>query len=144
MKATHTRRLRPGEKPFDQIVLDAETRHIRRKLLTAQSGLEFLVDLPLAIHLEDGDAFVLEDESLIAVLADKENLMEVTVPDIANLAKLAWHIGNRHLEAQIEPTRILLKRDAIISTMLRQLGATVREVKEKFHPEHGAYHGHGH
>ena len=144
MKATHTRRLRPGEKPFDQIVLDAETRHVRRKLLTAQSGLEFLVDLPLAIHLEDGDAFVLEDERLIAVLADKENLMEVTVPDIANLAKLAWHIGNRHLEAQIEPTRILLKRDAIISTMLRQLGATVREVKEKFHPEHGAYHGHGH
>ena len=53
-------------------------------------------------------------------------------------------IALAHLEAQIEPTRILLKRDAIISTMLRQLGATVREVKEKFQPEHGAYHGHAH
>ena len=144
MKAIATRKLKPGEVPKDRIVLDAEDRHVRRKLLTSQSGLEFLVDFPIAAHLHDGDALVLEDQSLIAIDAAKENLMEVTVPNLADLTKLAWHIGNRHLEAQIEPTRILLKRDAIISTMLRQLGATVREVKEKFQPEHGAYHGHAH
>ena len=144
MKAIATRPMKPGEQAFDQIVLDAEGRHVRRKLLTSQSGLEFLVDFPVAAHLHDGDALVLEDQRLISIVADKENLMEVTVPNVAHLSKLAWHIGNRHLEAQIEPTRILLKRDAIISTMLRQLGATVRDVKEKFHPEHGAYHGHGH
>jgi urease accessory protein len=144
MKAIATRPLKPGEVPADRIVLDAEARHIRRKLLTAQSGLEFLVDFPLAAHLHDGEALVLEDQSLIAIEAAKENLMEVTVPNIADLTKLAWHIGNRHLEAQIEPTRILLKRDAVIASMLRQLGATVREVKEKFQPEHGAYHGHAH
>ena len=144
MKAIATRKLNPGEVPKDRIILDAEARHVRRKLLTSQSGLEFLVDFPIAAHLHDGEALVLEDQSLIAIDAAKENLMEVTVPNIADLTKLAWHIGNRHLEAQIEPTRILLKRDAIISTMLRQLGATVREVKEKFQPEHGAYHGHAH
>lgn len=144
MKAIATRKLNPGEVPKDRIMLDAEARHVRRKLLTSQSGLEFLVDFPIAAHLHDGDALVLEDHSLIAIDAAKENLMEVTVPNIADLTKLAWHIGNRHLEAQIEPTRILLKRDAIISTMLRQLGATVCEVKEKFQPEHGAYHGHAH
>jgi len=144
MKAIATRKLNAGEVPKDRIILDAEARHVRRKLLTSQSGLEFLVDFPIAAHLHDGDALVLEDQSLIAIDAAKENLMEVTVPNIADLTKLAWHIGNRHLEAQIEPTRILLKRDAIISTMLRQLGATVREVKEKFQPEHGAYHGHAH
>lgn len=144
MKAIATRPLKPGEKAADHIILDAEARHVRRKLLTSQSGLEFLVDFPIAQHLHDGDALVLEDQRLISIVADKENLMEVTVPNVANLSKLAWHIGNRHLEAQIEPTRILLKRDPIISTMLCQLGATVREVKEKFHPEHGAYHGHGH
>ena len=144
MKAIATRPLKPGEVPKDRIILDAEARHVRRKLLTSQSGLEFLVDFPIAAHLHDGDALVLEDQSLIAIDAAKENLMEVTVPNLVDLTKLAWHIGNRHLEAQIEPTRILLKRDAIISTMLRQLGATVRDVKEKFQPEHGAYHGHAH
>ena len=144
MKAIATRKLNAGEVPADRIILDAEARHVRRKLLTSQSGLEFLVDFPIAAHLRDGDALVLEDQSLIAIDAAKENLMEVTVPNIADLSKLAWHIGNRHLEAQIEPTRILLRRDAIIATMLRQLGATVRNVKEKFQPEHGAYHGHAH
>jgi urease accessory protein len=55
----------------------------------------------------------------------------------------AWHIGNRHLEAQIEATRILIRRDHVIAKMLEQLGAQVTDVRETFTPEHGAYaHGH--
>ena len=58
--------------------------------------------------------------------------------------QLAWHIGNRHLPAQIEETRILIRRDRIIRHMLETLGATITDVSEPFHPEHGAYHGHEH
>ena len=144
MKAVATRPKKPDEEAFDHIILDAEGRHVRRKLLATQAGLEFLVDFPLAVHLHDGDVLVLEDDRLITIEAAKEELMEVTVPELDGLTRLAWHIGNRHLEAQIEPTRILLRRDTVIANMLRQLGATVRAVKEKFQPEHGAYHGHAH
>ena len=52
--------------------------------------------------------------------------------------------GNRHLPAQIEAARILIRRDRIIRQMLETLGATVTDVSEAFHPEHGAYHGHEH
>ena len=62
------------------------------------------------------------------------------------LQKIAWHIGNRHLAAQIGETRILIRRDHVIADMLRGLGARVRNVVEPFDPEGGAYGGahHGH
>jgi len=55
----------------------------------------------------------------------------------------AAHIGNRHLEAQFETTRILIRWDPVIAKMLEQQGATVTLVRETFTPERGAYvHGH--
>ena len=133
-----------GGTPFDIIVLDAEERHVRRKLLTLQHGDEVLVDFEAAVTLVHGDRLVLEDGREAEVIAAEEDLMEVRTRDRHHLLKLAWHIGNRHLPAQIEDTRILLRRDAVIRRMLEGLGATVADVTEPFHPEHGAYHSHGH
>jgi urease accessory protein len=78
------------------------------------------------------------------VVAAAEDLMEVRARGQRHLVELAWHIGNRHLPAQIAADRILLRRDRIIRTMLEQLGATVSDVTEPFAPEHGAYHSHEH
>jgi urease accessory protein len=78
------------------------------------------------------------------VVAAQEELMEVTARDQRHLVELAWHIGNRHLPAEIAPGRILLRRDRVIRAMLEQLGASLRDVSEPFAPEHGAYHTHDH
>lgn len=126
------------------VVLAHDERHLRRRLLTLEDGGEVLVDLPAAIVLEDGDALVLEDGSLILVAAAPEPLYEVTARDANHLAKLCWHLGNRHLPAQIEESRILIGRDHVIRDMLLGLGATVEEIAAPFSPERGAYHGHGH
>ena len=67
-----------------------------------------------------------------------------TVAKARHLVELAWHIGNRHLAAEIGERRILLRRDRIIRAMLEQLGATVYDVTEPFVPAHGAYHAHDH
>jgi urease accessory protein len=133
-----------GPLPFDLIVLDAQARNVRRKLLTCQNGDEVLVDLPRPVMLRHGDCLVLEDGRLVEVIAAEESLLELTARDGEHLLRLAWHIGNRHLQAQIETGRILIQRDRVIADMLRGLGAEVREVCEPFHPEHGAYHSHGH
>jgi urease accessory protein len=134
----------PGEKPFDFVVLDADQRHIRRKRLTLQSGAELQVDFEKAVKLEHRDRLVLDDGRTAEVIAADEPLMEVRARSIAHLVQLAWHIGNRHLSAQIEDTRILLRRDRIIRQMLEALGATIVDVSEPFRPEHGAYHAHEH
>jgi urease accessory protein len=127
---------------FAELRLDAQSRHIRRKVVTLDSGDEVLVDFALATMLENGDQLVLENGRAIMVIAADEDLMEVCGRGADHLTKLAWHIGNRHLDAQIEPTRILLRRDPVIALMLEQLGAKVKMVTETFSPERGAYHGH--
>src|SRR6266567_2506066 len=87
--------------PFDAVALDAADRHLRRKLIALTGGGEVLVDLALAVRLGDGDALVLEDGRLIRIVAIAEDLLEATARDAAHFAQIAWHIGNRHLEAQI-------------------------------------------
>jgi urease accessory protein len=131
------------ETPWEVVVMDASERHLRRKLIVLQHGDEVLVDLPQATKFEDRDCLRLEDGRLIEIIASDEKLLEVKASDSRALMKLAWHIGNRHLEAQIEETRILIRQDTVIRKMLEGLGAGCREVEEPFHPEHGAYaHGH--
>ena len=84
----------------------------------------------------------LDDGSVVLVNAAPEALVEVTAPDAATLIRLAWHIGNRHLAAQLEPTRIVIREDHVISDMLVGLGASVRPFQGTFSPESGAYTEH--
>ena len=59
------------------------------------------------------------------------------------LARVAWHLGNRHTPAQIEEGRILIQPDHVLAEMVEGLGAHVHRVKRPFEPEGGAYGGHG-
>jgi urease accessory protein len=131
------------EEPWTIISLDAQERHLRRKLLSLANGGDVLVDLDRTVKLEDGDCLVLEDGRLVQIAALPEELLEVRGRDAVHLTRLAWHIGNRHLEAQIEATRILIRPDHVIAQMLEGQGALVAKTREAFSPEHGAYsHGH--
>lgn len=130
--------------PAETITLVHDERHLRRKVLTTAAGTKVFVDLLEAVHLADGDRLVLDDGREIAVTAAPEDLMEVRARDAVHLTQLAWHIGNRHLAAQIEADRLLILRDHVIRDMLAGLGAHVRDVAEPFQPVAGAYSGHGH
>lgn len=133
--------LRAGDwtKASDRVRLDYEERFLRRRRLTSETGESFLADLPETVSLDDGDAFLLSDGRVIEVSAAAETLLEITGPD---LARLAWHIGNRHTPCQIEADRLLIRRDPVLADMLLGLGAALREVAEPFMAEGGAY-GHG-
>lgn len=126
----------------DSITLDFDDRHRRRRRYTGGKGLSFLLDLPEATVLYDGDGLRCEDGTTIAVHAAPEPLVEVTSADPAHFARLAWHLGNRHLPAEIDAKRILIRDDHVITAMLRGLGATLRQVQAPFNPEGGAYGEH--
>lgn len=125
--------------PQGVITLNKDQRHRRRISLTSDAGLEFLLDLPAATQLGHGDGLQLEDGRVIQVAAEPEELMEVRGHNTHHLLMLAWHLGNRHLEAQIEENRILVRRDHVIEDMLAGLGATTAKVVETFSPQGGAY-----
>lgn len=129
--------------PADTVALDYDGRHRRRITLTGRSGAPYLLDLAEATHLRDGDGLVLPGGGVVRVCARAEPLLEVTAPSPADLVRLAWHIGNRHLAAQVSADRILIRRDHVIAHMLEHLGAAVREIEAPFDPEGGAYEGHG-
>ena len=145
--------LAPGEPhktPLDVVVLPHDGRHLRRKLLHLENGGMVMLDLKEPVTLSHGDLLGLDDGGCVEVVAAEEKLLEITPRDRLHLVELAWHLGNRHLQAQIEETRILILYDHVIEDMMRGLGAGVREVSETFHPVRGAYHsggqahGHGH
>jgi len=129
---------------FDSVVLPEDERHVRRKVLTLSQGEKVLVDFPEPVVLGGGDLLVLDDGRHAGIVAAEEELYDIRARDAVHLAELAWHIGNRHLAAQVEAARILILRDHVIKTMLEGLGASVSEVSEPFSPLGGAYSGHSH
>ena len=136
----------------DAVVLGFDDRHRRRFAMKGEQGLEFLLDLPEALALRHGDALVLEDGRIVEVRAKPEPLLVVTAKDAQHLARLAWHLGNRHVPAAIEPGCIMIRPDHVLAEMLAGLGAEVAAVEAPFDPEGGAYgqshggngHHHGH
>ncbi len=118
-----------------RVVLDYDARFLRRRRLRIESGEAMLVDLVETVSLASGDALVLSDGRLISVEAADEPLLVVT----GDLARLAWHIGNRHTPCQIEAGRLLIRRDRVLMDMLSGLGAALDETVEPFTPEGGAY-----
>ena len=130
-------------KPFDRLTLTHDQRRVRRKVLTLPKGEEVMVDFPDAVTLEHFGGLLLEDGRVVEIVAAPEPLLEITGRGTEHLSQLAWHIGNRHMTAQIEKKRILVPRDHVAKAMLTGLGAEVREVTETFSPERGAYHEHG-
>ncbi len=137
----------------DTIVLDYEGRHRRRVAMTATRGTQFLLDLPEAVALRGGDALILEDGRLIEIIAAPEELAEIRCPDARQLARVAYHIGNRHVQAEIMAKGIRIRRDHVLEDMVKGLGAKVMHIEAPFEPDTGAYeapeaahahHGHDH
>jgi urease accessory protein len=126
----------------DCIALDAHERHRRRIVLTAERGTTFLLDLPQATALRDGDGLLLDDGAIVRIAGRREPLVEITAAGPSELARLAWHIGNRHIDVQIVGDRLRIRRDHVIEDMLQGLGARVTPIEAPFDPEGGAYAHH--
>jgi urease accessory protein len=125
--------------PADTVVLDFDDRHRRRMAMSGTRGLQFLLDLENAVALRGGDALVLDDGRPIEVVAAPEPLAEIRGADPHHLIRVAWHLGNRHLPTQIMPKALRIRRDHVIESMVKGLGARVIEIEAPFDPEGGAY-----
>ncbi len=142
----------PAAERTDTVTLLFDDRYRRRLRMLGDGGLDFLLDLTEPVVLRGGDGLKLEEGGYVEVKAAEEDLVEIRGRDPAAFARLAWHLGNRHLPAEIDADRILIRDDHVIVDMLRGLGAVVRAVKAPFDPEGGAYgqqnhdhsHPHGH
>ncbi len=126
------------------VTLPCADRHRRRILMRDDAGGDFLLDLPEATQLRDGDGLVLEDGTIIRVIAAEEAVADITCGDAIHLTRVAWHLGNRHTPVQVLPDgRLRIAHDHVLESMVEGLGATVERARAPFQPEGGAYGGHG-
>jgi urease accessory protein len=134
----------PADTARGTVTLAYDDRHRRRLRLESDGGEPFLLDLAETGVLEDGDGLALSDGSWLAVKAKPEPLIEVTTANPTVLARLAWHLGNRHLPVAIDGARLLIRDDHVVAGMLEGLGARLRRIEAPFSPERGAYHAPAH
>ena len=142
--AAHPSGAWPAEAIVDTVTLAYLDRHRRRIRLVADSGETFLLDLPRAHHLADGDGLELEGRGFVRVRAAPEPVLEIEAEDRAALLRIAWHLGNRHLALQIAGDRLRVRADHVVAEMVAGLGGRLTAIEVPFDPETGAYAAHAH
>jgi urease accessory protein len=105
------------------------------------SGEKVLLRLPRGVVLSGGDLLAASDGRVIEVIATPEKLVHVEGATPAELARVAYHLGNRHVPVEVGDGFLRLSEDPIIEDMLRGLGAKITHIEAPFDPETGAYHG---
>lgn len=127
----------------DEVLIDFDRRHRRRIVLKTEAGHDLLLDLPQAARLRDGDGLQLDSGPIVRVRARPEPLAEIHAHSDAELVRIAWHLGNRHLPVQLIRDKIRIRRDHVIEAMVEQLGGHVDIIEAPFDPEAGAYAAQG-
>ena len=131
----------------DTVILDYAQRSAQKITVTGVKGGTIEIDLQQPAGLRTDDLLLLDDGTLVEVVAAPESLIEARTTDVAAMARLAWHLGDRHVPVQLLANRIRARRDAGVEALLASLGAKVTLIEAPFEPESGAYassHGHDH
>jgi len=118
--------------------LPFEARQRSRLKTRLASGEEVGLMLPRGDILRGGDLVTASDGRVIEVVAEPEKLLHI---ESKELAKIAYHLGNRHVPVQVGEKFLRIAEDHVLEEMVRKLGANVSHVEAAFEPEAGAYAG---
>jgi urease accessory protein len=136
------------------VELGWDVRQKSRFDATDSSGRVLGVFLPRGQVVRGGDVLVAEDGSLVVVKAAPQPVLVVRhcaehgTP--FDLLRAAYHLGNGHVQLELQPDHLKLEPDHVLADLLRQMHLIVSEAQAAFEPEAGAYaqgahahHGHG-
>lgn len=144
MLTLHTR-IDQAEEVAGELVLPYELREKSRLRAALVSGEEVAVFTVRGTVLRDGDLLRGDDGRVVRIRAATEATYRVDCAAQRDLLRCAFHLGNRHTQAQVGDGFLRIRRDSVLKDMLQGLGATVTEEEAPFEPESGAYGGgHGH
>jgi urease accessory protein len=134
-----------AEKIDGELVLPFELREKSRLHARLASGEEVAVFTLRGTVLRNGDLLRGDDDRVVRIVAAKEATYRVECNTPRELLRCAFHLGNRHTQAQVggdtHAGYLRIRKDAVLKDMLEGLGATVTEEDAPFEPESGAYGG---
>lgn len=138
---TSGEKLTAGESFDDALVLPFVRRQKSRLRVVLESGDDAALFLERGSILRGGDRLKADDGRIVKVESALEPVLYVTADSPLQLARAAYHLGNRHVPLQVGDGWLLLELDHVLEDMLLGLGMTVFEKLSPFEPEAGAYGG---
>jgi len=131
---------RPRLGSFLKLTLSSDERRIIRGKKLTDCHQEIVLQLPRKGKLNDGDILSTNDSNYyVEIIAKTENLIEISSNSKIELLKTAYHLGNRHVELEIEEDILLTKSDYVIENMLKNFNVDIVNTQKKFFPEKGAH-----
>lgn len=134
--------------PTATLSLPINSRVKSRIKVTLDDGREAGLFLPRGKILRNGDLVASEDGIVVEIKAAPELVSTVTSDNPHALAVASYHLGNRHVPLQVEPTWLRYLHDHVLDDMVKGLGLIVKTETAPFEPEAGAYqssaNGHHH
>ena len=125
---------------FLKLSLSSDERRILRGKRLTDCDQEIILQLPRNGKLNDGDILSTNKfNCYVEIIAKAESLIEISSNSKIELIKTAYHLGNRHVEVEIEEGILLTKSDYVIKNMLLNFKVDVKNTKKKFFPERGAH-----
>ena len=125
------------------VELDWEVRQKSRFDTIDSLGRHLGVFLPRGTLLRGGDVLVVEDGSMVRVLAAPQAVLRIsacpTHGSPFDLTRAAYHLGNRHVPIELKPDHLKIEPDHVLADLLRAMHLIVNTVDEAFEPEGGAY-----
>jgi urease accessory protein len=123
-----------------KLTLSSDERRILRGKRLTDCDQEIILQLPRKGKLNDGDILATNDSNIyVEIIAEAENLLEISSNSKIELIKTAYHLGNRHVEVEIEEDVLLTKSDYVIENMLKNFNVDIVNTQKKFFPERGAH-----
>jgi urease accessory protein len=132
---------------YGRLVLTYDQREKCRLRARLESGEEVAIFTARGTVLRGGDLLTGEDKRVVQVVAALEPTYAVYYASERELARCAFHLGNRHTQVQIGAGLLRIRVDPVLREMVEGLGARVFEEAAAFEPEPGAYSsggGHSH
>ena len=125
---------------FLKLTLSSDERRILRGKRLTDCEQEIILQLPRNCDLNDGDILLTNEPNIyVEIIAKIENLIEISSDSRIELIKTSYHLGNRHVEVEIQEEILLTKSDYVIENMLKNFNVDIVETKKKFFPERGAH-----
>ena len=123
-----------------KLTLSSDERRILRGKRLTDCDREIILQLPRKGKLNDGDILSTNQSNFyVEIIAKTETLIEISSKSKIELIKTAYHLGNRHVEVEIEKEILLTKDDYLIENMLKNFNVDIISTQKKFFPERGAH-----
>ncbi|MBE0489695.1 MAG: urease accessory protein UreE [Halomonas sp.] len=148
-----TERLGPiaADQATDTLTLPYERRMLGRLKAMSDAGRELGLFLDRGPVLRDGEGLRAESGEVVRIRAAEEPVVTARIDAGLPLARLAYHLGNRHVQLALGEDEggsyVRFPPDHVLEALAERLGARLEHHQAPFDPEPGAYQqagGHGH